>query len=385
VLLGATALSQIDNSQPKTTSQSATGDVSGPGLLDDARQAAGIFRERGFSGQLSLVNDWSKNFFSARTAPGFINRYSLDLAVGLVGDKTLPWKGASAFVRLKHHRGDQGCEYVGDSQGFSNIDDVPRTHLYELWFQQRAFDDALRIKAGKIDANSEFAVAQNAGDFLNSSMGYSPTILALPTYPEPQPGLSAFVRVHPHYLISAGVFRTARAGPMLLLEGAREWSAGDRELDGRMSLGFWRVDGPLERFDGDRDAGAQGFYSVLEQSVWKRGGSSEQKLSGFLQFGHANGEVSSFTHHLGAGVVLNSPFAIRPHDSAGFGGTWVKFSDDRAAGFQRSAETAFEFYYKFSIYRFFSVVPDMQYIRNPGGLIQQSDALVLTPRVNLSF
>ena len=71
--------------------------------------------------------------------------------------------------------------------------------------------------------------------------------------------------------------------------------------------------------------------------------------------------------------------------AAGLAATWVRFSDEPTAGFRQVAETSFEFYYKFRIARFLSLVPDLQYIRDPGGRLQPADALVLTPRLNLSF
>jgi porin len=291
-------------------------------------------------------------------------------------------------VRLKSHFGHSGGEYVGDAQGFSNIDDVPRTHLYELWFQQKLLADKLRVKAGKIDANSEFAVVQSAGDFLNSSMGYSPTILAFPTYPEPQLGLNAFVEPREHYHVGMGLFRTAHDGDMLIAEGARDWKLGEQELAGRSSFGVWRLTGPVACFDGDYMPGTQGFYMVTEQSVWSRKRSEpdgEEKLSAFLQYGQANGEVSRFTRHLGGGIVLESPFAARPHDAIGLAATSARFTDDPSAGFQENAELAVELYYKVSLKWHISVVPDLQFIHHPGGLRSQHDALVLTPRISIAF
>jgi carbohydrate-selective porin OprB len=35
--------------------------------------------------------------------------------------------------------------------------------------------------------------------------------------------------------------------------------------------------------------------------------------------------------------------------------------------------------------RHISLVPDVQYVHHPGGLRSQQDAVVLTPRINVSF
>jgi carbohydrate-selective porin OprB len=341
---------------------------------------------KGITGNVTLANDWSKNFRGGSSSAGSFDRYSLDVSVAVDDKKAFGWNGGTEFIRLKNHLGDFGGDYVGDAQGFSNIDDTPRTHLYELWFQQTLLADKLRFKAGKIDANTEFAVVQTAADFLNSSMGYSPTILTLPTYPEPQPGFNVFIHPRPHYQIGVGVFRTAVNGEMLIVEGGRDWSLGHGELGGRSSFGVWRLTGPVDCFDGDHLAGTQGFYLVAEQSLWRRKRpKSEEKLSAFLQYGHANGEVSRFTRHLGGGIVLEGPFAARPHDAIGVGATSARFTDDPYAGFEENAELTLEFYYKISLMRHISLVPDVQYVHHPGGLRSQQDAVVLTPRINVSF
>jgi carbohydrate-selective porin OprB len=87
---------------------------------------------------------------------------------------------------------------------------------------------------------------------------------------------------------------------------------------------------------------------------------------------------------LGGGAVLESPFAMRPNDAIGFGITSVRFTDVDEAGFERDHEVAAEIYYRVSLTRFLSLVPDFQFIRNPGGA-RSNDAFVFTPRVTLSF
>jgi carbohydrate-selective porin OprB len=67
-----------------------------------------------------------------------------------------------------------GWNHDEAAQVYSNIDAASRTTLYELWFEQKWMAGKVRIKSGKIDANSEFAVVESASDFLNSSMGFSP-------------------------------------------------------------------------------------------------------------------------------------------------------------------------------------------------------------------
>src|SRR5581483_4646474 len=170
-------------------------------------------KQHGISGNISFTNDWSLLRSLRSSPPDSAERYLLDARLTLRTDQLLGWNGGTASVRLHHYFGDDGSERLGDAQGFSNIDDVPRNILYELWFQQTLLEGKVRMKFGKVDANTEFARVESAGNFLNSSMGYSPTILSLPTYPEPQPSANLFLRPGP-YSFGLGLYR-AGAGSAL--------------------------------------------------------------------------------------------------------------------------------------------------------------------------
>jgi carbohydrate-selective porin OprB len=219
-------------------------------------------------------------------------------------------------------------------------------------------------------------------------MGYSPTIMFFPTYPEPQPAASVFVDLASDYRISTGVFQTAGGGPLVILEPGRKWSLGQREHPGRLSLGYWRLQDHVDRFDGDSDSATHGYYSVLEQSLWRSGtpaGNANRELSAFLQFGYANGEVSPFTRHLGGGAVLSAPFRRREADAAGLAATWVRFSQEPSAGFSEPAELVVESYYKIALTKRIAVVPDLQYLHHPGGVHSNRNCAVLTQRFTFAF
>jgi porin len=178
-------------------------------ILQGPKRGRSWLDERGLLGQLTFVNDWSCDIRGGAEPGRCFNRYALDVMVGIDAEKAVGWKGSSGFVRLKHYLGEHGGQYVGDAQGFSNIDSPAKSYLYELWGQQTLWKNRLRVKAGKVDANSEFASVRVAADFLNSSMGYSPTIMLFPTYPEPRPGALGFL-YGGHYQLGTGLFRRCR-------------------------------------------------------------------------------------------------------------------------------------------------------------------------------
>jgi porin len=364
-----------------------TGTVPVSQLITEPRHIVRNLAQRGVSFQGMFVEDYSREWNDSDAPASGFGRYSLDLTLAMDGGRVLSWKGSTASVRMKQHIREFGGGDTVAAQLYSNIDACPRTMLYELWLEQKLFGDKLRLKGGKIDANTEFAVVEGAGDFLNSSMGYSPTILAFPTYPEPKLGFGIFVHPAKDYVVNLGVFRTAGWGTLSVVEPGRRWAApGD--LPGRVSVGYWRLDGEMSRMDGSRTSTTQGVYSVIEQSLWHRplaGKNGDRTFSTFLQLGRSNSQVSAFAGHVGGGVVLRAPSARRPHDSLGLAATWVNLSLCRGESSNPTAELIFESYYKVAVSKHIAFVQDLQYLHQPGVRGVSPDGPVASSRLVVSF
>ena len=143
-----------------------------------------------FNGQ--YVHDWSKVVGYADEPSNGLGRYSFDLSLAIDTERLHGWRGGTGFARLKQHQKEFGGEYDLSTQLYSNIDAPCRTSIYEFWLQQSLLGGKLRIKAGKLNANSEFAVVQTASDFLNSSMGFSPDHRCLPGLSRSKSGRGSF-------------------------------------------------------------------------------------------------------------------------------------------------------------------------------------------------
>ena len=67
-------------------------------------------------------------------------------------EKFMGWRGASTHVTVfnVHDGGWNVADNVGSLADPSNIDAVPTTRLFELWFQQNFFDDRLSIRIGQL-------------------------------------------------------------------------------------------------------------------------------------------------------------------------------------------------------------------------------------------
>lgn len=326
-------------------------------------------------------------------------------------EKLFALKGATVFAQFQHASRERGGTMdTGDIQAFSNLE-VERSldALYELWFQQVLADGKVRIKVGKVDANTEFNYVDAAGGFANSSAGFSPTIFAFPTYPNPAMSVNVFATLVENdgsaFTLGYGFFdgssavdeeETGRRGPSTffsddasndyfhILQGEQTWENLGSLGEGRLSFGGWYHTGRFETFSGGSDAGAFGLFATAEQRLTKRSADSDGGLFAFAQYGSADENVSEIAQHIAAGLVTEGTFANRENDSAGIYVTYVDLSDDSAAGFAKN-ECTFDAYYNIQLNEHLAVQPELQYILNPSGSATVNDALVGGVRVSASF
>lgn len=353
----------------------------------------------------SFILDWS-SAWSGGISSRATRRTLFDFNMTLDLERAAGWEGGTVFVDFYSTNKSGGSADVGDFQGFSNIEtDRSLDQIAEVWFEQVSLSGALRFKVGKIDANSEFGFIDSAGDFLNSSAGLSPTVFALPTYPDPAFGVVAQVFPTESSFVSLGVFdgaatvdgvRTGTRGPstffsddlsddyFLIAEGGLDWEFSGARA-GRFSLGAWHHTGKFDTFDGGTQSGATGFYALAEQRLWTRdlvAEDSDRGVYAFGQFGWADKDVSEAEIHLGAGLSTLGTFRTRDDDSAGVYLSWVKLNRD--AGFTDD-EFVVELFYRAMVTPAVSLTPDLQIIVNPGGDSGVDTAIVASIRLEIVF
>ncbi len=350
--------------------------------------------EAGISPEAHLLWDGSR-VLDGGVRERWTTRWLLQLGATFDLERLAGWKGATGFAGFHVHRGRDGSLDAGDIQAYSNIDADRFTEIDELWLEQRLLDDRVRLKVGRVDANTEFACIDAAGDFLNSSAGFSPTILTLPTYPSPEPSVNLFVEVAPRVTVGLGIYRSALARHVLTLSPDERFLVGEVDVrwdasgTGKLGIGGWHESATLERFDGGTEDGTSGMFAVFEQRLWAAGAGEDAEparaLSLFAQYGSADEDVGDFAHHYGIGLLARGPVPGRPGDVAGVMVSRVDLSDVPAAGFPDD-ETAWEVFWSFEVTPWLHVQPDVQYIRHPSGSAEGiDDALVGTLRVHLDF
>lgn len=349
----------------------------------------------GVSVGLSMTADLSHTRSSVRGVH-FLGRALVDANTSIDLERLLRIRGLSAFAQHLSRVGDDGSECAGDHQGFSNIDAPRFAKAGELWVQQWIVADRLRVKAGGIDANTEFAAVDAAGAFLNSSMGFSPTIVLLPTYPDPRVGFVVAAQPSSALGLSVGAYDGASedcewltadaAGHFYIGELRTAWTLGRSGLPGTASVGLWRHTGTRRRLDGQGELRGTGSgYVTFEQTLWQSVGDQPARVRVFGQYGTASALASELDRHVGAGVVWDGVVASRPADAVGMAVTSVRLSDRLIDRTEDGSETAFAAFYRYQVTPWLAVHPDVQYVVHEAGLAPRHQALLATVRLQLEF
>jgi porin len=311
-----------------------------------------------------------------------VGRELSSVGVGLDLERAAGLSGVKAFVQIQNQSGGAGATCLSMVQAYSNIDADPFTRVSEAWIEHQ--HGALRVKAGRFDANSEFAFVENGGDFIQSSMGYTPTIFLFPTFPDPHAGVMARFEPAGHAYASAGVFNI---GPVLGLsdfrallwmgEGGLQWDRG------RVGVGYWRSSRRMAAESGPSDLVADGAYLVLDQALWSDG-ERGRTVNGFLQLGVADGRLSPVGGHVGAGFVASGFVPRRPDDSVGLGVTAIRFGSWADPHPLVAGEVSVAAFYRYQVSGWMAVKPDLQLVIHPDG-VPGGTAAVATIRLEFGF
>jgi porin len=351
----------------------------------------------------SLVLEGFKNFRGGLHTDSITGSSIFDLYLSIDTEKLMGWKGGKFYADLEDHAGpNPSTNQVGDLQMFDKLNAEPSLQIFELWYEQKLFNDRLRIKIGKVDANTELSVIENGLQFLNASTQASPTIFLFPTTPDPMPSINLFLTPATFYYASFGAYYSNRSvafgnfvgsprdiqlsnnGAFLIGETGLRWqSAPVLAKDGNLKLGAWGHTGTFTRFDGSRKQGASGYYVILDQTLWQPAGEPEdgRGLRTFLEYGHTQSTVNAIDWNIAGGLAWQGPFPTRSKDVLGIGPDYAHISP--RAGLPKSYELAIETFYNARITGWLAIQPDLQYIVNPGG--QYADALVGTLHLKVDF
>jgi porin len=332
---------------------------------------------------------------------------------------------------LQIHGRSLSADNLGTLQTASGIEADPSTRLWELWYQQKLFDDKVDIKVGQQSLDQEFMVSQNALLFVNTMFGW-PMLPSAdlpgggPAYP--LSALGGRVRAHlgDSVTLLAGVFNGSpvsnnsgdpqmrnpsgtsfplNGGALAIAElqfaypssGAPDKANETDPLSRSYKIGVWydtesfadlRYDNtglslanPASSGIAASHRGDYAIYGVLDQMVYRFQGDPGRNINVFLRpmiAPQQDRNLISFS--LNAGATMHEPFVGRGDDTFGLGMGFARVSDS-ATGLDvdtavynpgvyspaRHNETFLEATYQYQLTPWCQIQPDVQYVFNPGG------------------
>ncbi|AWN49126.1 carbohydrate porin [Methylobacterium terrae] len=383
--------------------------------------------ERGITTTITYIGEALGNLRGGlRRGATYGGRLDTSLDVDL--DKLAGWTGArfhTDFFQIHGH--GMSRSYVNNLTTVSGIEALPATRLFELWLEQRLFDDTLSIKLGQVSADTEFAIAQSAVVFFNAGFGW-PNIGAVvlpsggPIYPLATPAVRVKYVPDERLSFQAAIFNGDPAGmrrgddtdsqrinrtgtsfriadpPLLIGEVAYAYTLnlGAENLHGTATLGGWnhlggfdspRLDGVSGRLLADPEAsgiarrfrGDRGVYGIVDQTLYREPGTEDEGASAFLRLSKVPGDRNLIDFYLDGGIAYKGLLPGRPNDTAALGVIYSRISPAARAfdrdtirfgqgtGPIRSSEVVLEATYQAEVLPGFTLQPDLQYVMRPGG------------------
>lgn len=318
--------------------------------------------------------------------------YSLfNLNATLDTEKAGMWKGGT-FYALYQRKTGYGLSGVngamGDTQVFDGWDWRQMNQMSEYWYQQKLFNNKLRLKFGKQDANLDFCYLNSGFDFFNTSFSINPTVL-LPTYPDQSFGFMAEINPKEWLSIRDGVYSRYNV-PFNISEV--EIKTKIKKMPGRYIAGGWELSdstgynvaagidqsGQVYNNTYNRNFGA---YAEFEQMVYKEKKDDDNDMQGLIvfgQFGISPSNRNDLSKYFGGGLHYKGPLPKRDNDIAGVAvasGNFAPRLGDITS--QIGSETALEAFYRIQVTPWFYLQPDVQYIMSPSGTYNNSVAIGL--------
>lgn len=367
--------------------------------------------KKGFHFLTSFIFDYNwpaRGGLQTRSFP--LYQYLLDVQLGFESEPLLKFKGGKAFMSFQYHQTQHpSLEYIGDWQGFDNLNGPNLTQIGELWVQQSFFKDKARLKFGKIDAYLDFNYTNYAQVLLNNSYSQNPAILGFPSYPNQAVGVMVSYYPVKWLTLKASIFdgsaalkvRTGAMGSRLFFNRLGEHALLLNEIDinwnrllgdyqGSLGLGVWGLTATLQNALNQSVRGTAGAYAFFWQTLYKdqflrrcKEESRKRELGYFLQWGGCSKEVSPINVYLGTGLTLQN-ISAHLQDSLSVGAATTFFPRPKGSPFTQSYETSLEATYQFFVLRFIIVQPDFQYIIHPGAK-GAKNAIVATLRLMTSL
>lgn len=301
------------------------------------------------------------------------------------------------------------------------------TRISQFWLDQSLLGDRVSLRLGRGNPGSDFE--EFDCNFINLSYCGNQVGNIVSdywyNYPISQWGAIAKVRTGRTSYVKAGVYQVNPRNlgrdlldPLSPSGGTGALFAGELGLTPSLGgsdtvnikLGGWystasRADAYL---DENRQSAAQtgspflqrtgsygGYTSVVARFArGERGG--PRNIMAFFNAALADTQTSTVDRSFALGAVYTGPFAARPQDQIGLAVSYnhlnrrtFAYRSELAPGAQgalsSTGENAVELFYGFHLASFLQFRPDLQWVRRPGGITGNPDAVIVGARTSVTF
>jgi porin len=318
-------------------------------------------------------------------------------------------------------------KFLGDFLAASNIEGFDSTRLYSWWIEAHQGEWSLR--AGALLADDEFTATEGGGYFFNSAFGWpsfisANTVNTGPAFFAAAPG----VRFDRHFgstalwrlgIYDGDTFDSAAGDPAVnrhgwhyQLGGQQGWfvisevAFSPPDSANRLKVGAWlhtaNFDDVRDDTTGRRLAATGGLpqrhsqnhgaYAAVERTL--RGKSGEAGyITAFARAGVAPADRNTLDWSLDTGLACTGLIPGRASDVTALGFVHANFSPRYAAHVHATDraspkpdfEQVVELNHNLVLNERFTLQPDLQFIRHPGGSSAQRDAAAFLLRLKTSY
>ena len=347
---------------------------------DSTKKTSALTYEASYVGD--VVNNLSGGIQKGSNYMGMVH-----VGLGFDTEKAKWWKGGEFYTNFMNTHGDEpSANLIGDIQTASNIEAGNLSVLYELWYKQNL--GSLEITLGLIDLNSNYAVTENGGLFVNSSFGVHSVMsdnISLPIFPITALGIDFLWEIseYAHWRIALfdGTPNSRNPYNTNWIVGKEDGYLLVSEFHLHKSLikgqaGCYKLGGYYHQHNSAyipyHENG--GVYFIADQEINK-------KLSAFTQLGFNPNNINNHNYFYSLGVNYKNFSKKRANDAMGLAVAYFGIDDALI-----KHETAIELTYKFQLNEHLYIQPDIQYIINPAGTgTKLENALVGIVRVGMEM
>jgi porin len=365
------------------------------------------------------------------TGRGAIHFGRFDVSVDADLEKLVGWTGGRFYANgLGIYGRGLSRNYIHNLATISEIEALPEARLYNVYFEQSLYNNALNIRVGQQAADVEFFDSETDDLFINGTFGW-PAIMAGnlpsggPAPPIAVPGIRVKATLSDRITVFGAVFNgnPARPGdgdPQLRdnhglafrvndppwVIGQVRWDynidVGGRPLAGNFTPGAWHHSGPFDnqRFTAQglsiADPGGSGvaaklrgnfgIFAVLEQTLYRPASVTEKGVSAslpgvtaFARIAYSPPDRNLIDLYVDGGIGVSGLVPGRAQDRFGMAVAYMRISGaarnlDRDTQFfnglpspVRSNETLLELIYEAHLKPGWLLAPYFQYVFRPSG------------------